>query len=123
MWTIAGLVKLSAPVLVRMAIRGELSREHLWTAMRGAETYRDAVARGDVASDTLRADRGAKCAACELAVRVPSQLSDTEKVYCGQPFTETARTCGCLVGVTVNGVFEAGGKPSVRSSSCTDGRW
>jgi segregation and condensation protein A len=29
MWTIAGLVKLSAPVLVRMAIRGELSREHL----------------------------------------------------------------------------------------------
>lgn len=123
MWTIARLVKLSAPDLVRMAIRGELSREHVWTAMRGAETYRDAIARGDVASDSLLADRSAKCAACELAVRVPSQLSDTEKVYCGQPFTETVRTCGCLVGVTVEGRFVAGGKPSVRTSSCTDKRW
>jgi len=123
MWTLARIVKLSAPVLVRMAIRGELSREHVWTAMRGAETYREAIARGDVASDTLLADRAAKCAACELAVRVPSPLSSIEKVYCGQPFTETARTCGCLVGVTVNGVFEAGGKPSVRTSACSDGRW
>lgn len=123
MWTIARLVKLAAPDLVRMAIRGELSREQVWTAMRGAETYRDAIAQGDVASDTLLADRGSKCSACELAVRIPSPLSSIEKVYCGQPFTETARTCGCLVGVTVEGAFVAGGKPSVRSSSCTDGRW
>lgn len=109
--------------LVRMALHGELSKDQLWVAMKGAERYRKAMKTGDITMPVQLAHRGTKCAACPLATRESSTLFQTEKVYCGQAFVETENTCGCLVGVSVDGEFIPGGKAAVQSERCPSEKW
>lgn len=116
--SVSDLVRAGGDTLVRMALRGDLEPRHLWVAVRGAQKYREAVAHGDVASDAELRMRGERCQACPHATREPSAIAGTEKVYCGTPFEPGEQTCGCLVGVSVNGVLMPGGKPSVRTETC-----
>lgn len=87
--------------------------------------------RGDVASLETQAARVRKCAACPHATR--HTLLGRPALWCGEPFVEADRTCGCLVAaeaapgaavLTVGGVpLTAAGKSEVGSERCPAGEW
>jgi hypothetical protein len=116
------LVRLATPELVRLALDGKLSPKDAWTALRGAEKYRRAVASGDIASESIQEERANVCWSC------PSSTSRTATenitaVHCGQAYRDTGKTCGCLVLVRVNGQIAPAGKTVVASEACPQGRW
>jgi hypothetical protein len=120
--SLVDLVKLATPELVRLALDGKLSPKDAWTALRGAEKYRRAVASGDIASDLVQAERASVCWSC------PSSTSRTATenmtaVHCGQAYRDTGKTCGCLVLVRVNGQTLPAGKSVVASEQCPQKRW
>ena len=95
-----------------------------WTGLKGAARYVAARAAGDVASPEQERDRAATCAACPNLVRREAVAlwgfqAMPVLFFCGEPLTETAKTCGCITlaqakpgaVLTVNGVpVEAAGK-------------
>ena len=113
--------------LVQRALRGELTAGQLWTAIRGAERYRKAMAAGDVADEAEALRRALICAACPSRSSEEKQAVKATAHYCGEPFVArlsgSEPTCGCLVGLTVNGETRAAGKPYVRSEQCPQGKW
>lgn len=130
--TYADIVKLAGHELAVMAIKGELSRAHLWTAFRGASRYIRALAAGDIASPSDAANRLSVCLACPHATRgLEKSVAEgpAQGVYCGQPLLEQLEddnptpTCGCPVALSINGVFEPAAKVLVGSSRCPQGRW
>jgi len=130
--TYADIVKLAGHELAVMAIKGELSRAHLWTAFRGAGRYARALAEGDVASPTDAANRLSVCLACPHATRgLEKSIAEgpAQGVYCGQPLLERMEddnptpTCGCPVAITVAGEFIPAGKTLVGSCRCPQGKW
>lgn len=116
--SVSDVLRMGAMDMVRMALRGKLRPSHVWVAMRGAEKFVEAMRRGDVATDQQLEIRGKACASCGLCTEHATPIAGTTKRYCGAPYETTDKTCGCLVGVTINGVFYAGGKAAVRTESC-----
>ena len=114
--------------LTRMALDGEITPKHLWVAMSGASAYRKAVARGDVADDDEARRRVSICAGClSRQDRASTRMDRVVRLWCGEPF-ENRRdaalpTCGCLVGITIDGAAHAGGLTVVQSEGCPQGRW
>ena len=115
--------------IVRLAQAGLLTRERLWTAMNGASAYFDALKRGDIAPTPTADERSGVCATCPAVTReglVVMGLGVT-KLYCGEAFKDRLGdpqpTCGCLVGLTIDGKPYGGGKTSVMSERCPQGKW
>lgn len=126
--TLVDLARRGIDELEAMALRGELQPSHLWVAMSGAAEYRAAVARGDVLSASKADERLAQCLACPSVQRRRSErMPHVTRLWCGPPFenrTDTALpTCGCLVGITFDGVPHAGGATIVGSKRCPQGRY
>lgn len=122
------LVKMGTDTLVGMATNRQLRPEHLWVARRGAAKYRKAIANGDVAEPDQAAERASQCALCtSMRLVNPTMILDDPSMYCGAPFEErlgdNPPTCGCLVGVSVQGKPLPGGKALVASEQCPQGRW
>lgn len=119
------LVRVGTPELVRRAIAGELSGEQVWTAFKGAGECVLAMASGDVAGDVVADARVGACQACGACVR-EAKLPGVVAMYCGTPLTGDGPgtgTCGCLVGVTVEGRMAPACKSMVGSETCGQGRW
>jgi hypothetical protein len=119
---ISALFTLATSELIRMALAGELGPREVWTALRGAEKYRRAVADGDVADPATQQARADKCWACPSSTSRTTSTAATG-VYCGQPMRETPITCGCLTAIRIEGKTYAGGKTVVASEQCPQRRW
>jgi hypothetical protein len=121
------LLKLGTAELVAKALAGELSAGTLWTAIRGAERYRAAMAAGDVASETEAQRRAQVCANCPSRTSRQVAALGADAHYCGPAFedrtAETPPTCGCLISVTVGGKAAPAGKAMVNSERCPQGIW
>jgi hypothetical protein len=116
------LVRMATSELVKRALAGELRPSDAWTALRGAEKYRHAVASGDVASEQVQEERANKCWACPSSTS-RTTASNATGVFCGAPFRETPITCGCLTAIRIEGKTYAGGKTVVASEQCPQKRW
>lgn len=120
----AELARVGMDELARMATAGELTLAHRWVALKGAAKYTAAMARGDVANPSDAGHRVGVCAACKHRQDRDTQIGVAH--YCGRPFEETSEgTCGCLVGVTIDGVTLAAGRTMVASKTCSldEPRW
>jgi hypothetical protein len=125
------LVRYGTATLIGMAKDGEIRPMHLWTALKGAEKYRAAIVRGDLATAENAMWRRAKCGACPHAtvreVEVSGKIVTAR--YCGPAFEchlgpeFTHQTCGCLVGLTIDGESFPGGMTLVGTEQCPQGRW
>lgn len=93
----------------------------LWRAAKGALRY----LTGREAEGYVREIRAETCAACPAWTNRPMTGRDDVRLgYCGQPMTETAVTCGCLVTITVGGgAAIAAGKTTRAAEACPSGRW
>jgi len=127
MTTIRELAKLAFPELLERALAGELSPASVWLAVTGAAKYAEAVARGDIATLPVQADRAARCRECPVRTERPMNGSAGTVGYCGTPFENrpdaALPSCGCLTTCTIDGVVYAAGKTVVGSERCPGGRW
>jgi hypothetical protein len=125
------LVRYGTATLEQMAHQGEIRPMHLWTACKGAEKYRRAIVRGDLVEPHEAVRRRMICQSCDHAttrdITVAGQTFALR--YCGQAFEEHLgpefihQTCGCLVGLTIDGEAMPGGKTMVGTEQCPQGRW
>lgn len=124
--------KLGRDLLIEEFKAGRLGLKEAWTALKGAETYIETVASGDIATPEVSALRaGMQCANCNgHKQRHTGRLvagSDLYAITCGDPFVENIDspepTCGCLVAISVNGRIHAAGKTVVRTERCPRGLW
>jgi len=109
--------------VVELAGRGELPPDVLWVAFRGAWRYAEAVARGDEADDATQAARIAVCPHCPALDRSATSKAGVVALWCGTRLDESKGTCGCLVGLTINGQTQAAGKTRVESEKCPQEKW
>lgn len=125
------LAALGTEEVLAKATRGELQLKHLWVAAKGAEKYVAAVREGDIA-DPLIADLRAEgfCARCpSMTITETDLIADgghVFKCWCGPALEEHAGprpTCGCLVGLKVNGKVIAAGKTVVGKEKCGQRQW
>jgi hypothetical protein len=106
---LAELARLGSEQLAGMATAGQLRGRHLWVALRGAQRYKAAIRKGDVAGEDVQTARVWGCAACPSAVRHEIASIGAVATFCGTPFEEhcepgnPAPTCGCLVALTFEG--------------------
>lgn len=121
------LLRLGTQELINRALKGELQAGDLWTAVKGAEKYRRALATGDIAPPNEAASRADICANCPSRKLHRIDAIDSDTGYCGEPFRDQTQsrppTCGCMVTLTVGGKLTAAGKVTVASESCPQGRW
>jgi hypothetical protein len=122
------LVRLGKDVILQRLRAGELSPKHVWVAIRGAAEYREAVNAGDIASAEDAAARFVgKCLGCRSRTCTRTEVAGIQAHWCGPSLEEhkegDAPTCGCLLGVTVDGVPYAGGRTVVASAECWQRQW
>lgn len=121
------LASLGKKEIIAKRGRGELSAEHVWVAVSGAIEYQKAVASGDVASAEDAATRFEMCLVCKSRTQTQTKAEGIQAHWCGPALEEHKKgespTCGCLVGVTVNGVHHAGGRTMVASAACWQRQW
>lgn len=134
MWK-GGLVKdlldLGVDLLITKAKSGELTAENIWLALKGATKYRKAMHKGDVASPELALLRaGMQCAACRTCQQRDTGIERDGGIVlalsCGPLLEEhggTEPSCGCLVGIRINGRVLPAGKTMVRSEVCPQRKW
>jgi hypothetical protein len=124
-------VRIGAGEVQAKYLRGELSREHVIVAARGAEKYAVALARGDCAEDEVASERVNRCATCPSMTMTDtgSELDGgiVIKCWCGPALEDHTKgvlpTCGCLVALRVNGQMLPAGKSLVGSEACDQERW
>ena len=83
------------------------------TAIKGGARFGMALMRGDEAPERDREARIALCRRCPERRVVAPLGAVAESSWCGEPFVESDRSCGCLLA----------GKTAVASESCPQGRW
>lgn len=124
---LSALCRMGLGTLVGLARSGELRPRHLWVAMEGAGKYRDAVARGDIASAAEQDRRVRACAACPVRTSEPEPVTGSDKHWCGPRLDDSGladgKGCGCLVALSVGGQALPAGKTVVGSERCPNGRW
>lgn len=127
------LVRLGGDEIIEMAKNGTIRGRHLWVAIKGAETYRRAVAAGDLRPVERAKTCARVCAGCNLRTVREVEVNGTLVVagYCGKPFEVvkanpkkgTFATCGCLVTMTFGGELLPAGKAVVQSERCPNELW
>jgi hypothetical protein len=121
--SLSAFLRLGIGRVVELAGRGELPPDVLWVAFRGAWRYAEAVARGDEADDVQQAVRIARCCHCPALDQSSTSKAGVVALWCGTRLDESNGTCGCLVGLTINGQTQAAGKTRVGSEQCPRGKW
>lgn len=121
MASLGKLIALAADELTSLALSGKLPARDVWTAIKGGRRYFAAIASGDVADEATQAARAATCWACKSSTSRTTQAGTG--VYCGQAFKEGKDTCGCMVGLRINGEIYAAGKTVVGTEACPQGKW
>ena len=110
--------------VIQLARANQLERRYLWVAIKGGWTYARAVAMGDVAAYADQVARLRKCVVCSAAERVPTAKDGVTAIYCGRgKRMDDGPTCGCLVGITIEGVASPAGKTHVASEECPRRHW
>lgn len=121
------LIKLGTEELTKKALAGELTPRQLWTAIKGAQTYRAAMAHGNICSEAEGERRAAICAQCPSRVEHRIETIGATAGYCGKPFEAKLDAdppvCGCLVTITVNGSTSPAAKAMVQSEQCPQKKW
>jgi hypothetical protein len=124
------LCRMGAEQIVGLAVRGKLKPSMLWVAFKGATRYLESVAAGDKATDFDADERVTKCDLCRNATYEQKPEAKAAAIYCGPALEDHLeseepqdRTCGCLVGVLINGSAYAGGKTQVASEACPQAKW
>lgn len=125
------LVRYGTATIIDMIGAGEVRPMHFWTGVKGAEKYRRAIVQGDLATPEAAVKRRMICESCPHATTrdITVQGKMTFVRYCGTAFEEhlgpefTHQTCGCLVGLTIDGEALPGGKTLVGSEQCPQGKW
>lgn len=123
------LAAIGTEQLARMAMDGRLRGRHLWVAFRGAQRYKAAIKKGDIADEGCQRARAGTCDGCPSAHRHPIAAAGAVAIYCGAPFEDheepgnPAPTCGCLVAITVEGETHAAGRAVVGSLGCPQSHW
>ena len=132
---VVALARLGYEEVKRLALAGELTKDIMAVAADGAQEYLKAMASGDVASPELARMRvGSQASGCAHCPSMRITPSDIEvdgghlfKLWCGKfgkPDMGSPRpTCGCLVGVKINGAAYPGPKVWVGSEKCPQGLW
>ena len=127
----AELANLGAREAAALLVEGRLSPVQAWVAVKGAEKYLQAVKEGRVKQEQW-ADAAAKvCSKCDRRFEreIALKRDMATATYCGvmgkEEFDAAARlrTCGCLVGLTVNGVVHGAAKTVVEGEACPGGYW
>lgn len=105
--------------VIQLARANQLERRYLWVAVKGGWRYARAVATGDVAESGEQVARLRQCVACSAAERVQTAKDGVVAIYCGRgKRMDDGPTCGCLVGLTVDGQTTPAGKTIVASEEC-----
>lgn len=125
------LVRYGTATLEQMALNGEIHGHNLWVAVKGAEKYRRAVVKGDLAAVDEAERRRNICHTCpSRTIRNICVNGQSVTVsYCGPALEERLGddfenpTCGCIVGLTIDNVVHTGGKTIVDSEDCPQGKW
>lgn len=124
---LAKLALTSFKEVQKLARTGELSKDELWVAARGAERFLHAAASGDVADIAETRRRLSVCRVCPSRVRSKLPEADSASDWCGpalRPLAQGASlsiegvevngpTCGCLLAA----------KAVVGSEHCDQARW
>jgi hypothetical protein len=121
--SLSHFLRLGIGRVVELAGRGELPPDVLWVAFRGAWRYAEAVARGDEADDATQSARIARCCHCPAQDQSATSKAGVVALWCGTRLDKSNGTCGCLVGLTINGQTQAAGKTRVGSEKCPQGKW
>lgn len=122
------LLALGESTLVSKALAGELRPRHLWVAIKGAKKYRAAIRCGDLRGQDAADAFVATCDRCKCCTVEASYINGqtVAKMFCGPSFEnrldQPEPTCGCLVGLRVNGELVPGGKAMVASEKCPQGK-
>lgn len=110
--------------VVALAKANQLERRYLWVAVKGAWKYARAVATGDVAASADQVARLRCCVPCSASERVQTGKDGVVAIYCGRGNrTAEGPTCGCLVGITIDGEATPAGKTHVASEECPRSHW
>ena len=110
--------------VVQLARANQLERRYLWVAIKGGWKYARAVATGDVAASSDQGARLRLCVACSASERVHTAKDGVGAIYCGRgKRMDDGPTCGCLVGITIDGVASPAGKTHVASEECPRRHW
>lgn len=122
------LARLGVPELLQLRREGKLDRRRVWVLMRGAGTYLPAMAVGRVRDEQAADALARTCSTCPLHTTREVVLEGEQAVglYCGEIGVpdQANGTCGCLVGITVEGgAVHAAGKSCVAGMRCGAGRW
>lgn len=105
---IAGVVTQQTLTVGTLKALGQITPDKAWVAAKGATRFLLALLKpGGMASQPVAERRAGICAAC------PNRKVVDGFAYCGEPFRETAQTCGCLID----------GKVRVRAEDCPSGLW
>jgi hypothetical protein len=129
--------------LADLARDGRIEPGNLWVALKGARTYAMAIAKGALIADEVTAasrfENG--CRQCLSMTKKPVRDRGIQAKYgkcythwCGVPFEDNTGsvlpTCGCLVGMTVEGKTAAegdrlypAGKTTLKEERCPQGLW
>lgn len=93
-------------VVVRMVTEGSMPAGMMWVGLRGAAAFVGAIARGDVATAEVHAERDAECLRCPARTEVRDGAGCVRPGfvgYCGEAMVERmdgpieGRSCGCLL--------------------------
>lgn len=119
------LIEVGVWELGQMALKGELSPDKVWVSLKGAAEYFRSVADGDVAFEPVQQERLEKCQACKLSTTTKGTSAPGSSRWCGPKFKDQGpgKPCGCLVGMTVEGVEYPAGKAVVGSERCPLDKW
>lgn len=110
--------------VVTLAKANQLERRYLWVAVKGAWKYARAVATGDVAAPAIQGERLRRCVPCSASERAQTGKEGLTAIYCGRGNrTADGPTCGCLVGITIDGQTTPAGKTQVASEECPRCHW
>lgn len=119
-------LRLGVDAVGQMWRAGKLDASCVWTGIMGSSKFLAALVSGHVRSESDAQACVNVCADCPSLQSWDTELPNTVSHWCGTPSKEDhiRKTCGCLVGVTINGgTIMPAGKTLVSTESCPQNRW
>lgn len=115
--TLMRVAALGSVEIARRAAAGTLDAEARVLALRGAEEYLSAVAKGDIASEEQYSSRISACRVCPSRVDETAPGASSPSSWCGRALKPSLvgdrPTCGCCLPIAC----------LVASKACPQSRW